>query len=85
MSNASTRAEHWSRTKSLLWTTLVIWFIFSYLVHWFADAFVGMTFLGFPVGFYFAGQGAQIVFVLLVFWFASRQNKIDEDCGVAEE
>jgi putative solute:sodium symporter small subunit len=32
-----------------------------------------------------AAQGSLIAFVVMLFWFASRQNKIDEECGVAEE
>jgi putative solute:sodium symporter small subunit len=32
-----------------------------------------------------AGQGSQIAFVLLIFWFVARQNSLDEEFGVAEE
>ena len=41
--------------------------------------------LGFPLGYYMAAQGSLIVFVILIFWFASRQNAIDEEFGVAED
>ena len=40
---------------------------------------------GFPLGFYFAAQGSLIVFVVGLFWFAWRQNKIDEEFGVQED
>jgi putative solute:sodium symporter small subunit len=40
--------------------------------------------LGFPLGFYMAAQGSLIVFVILIFWFSSKQNQIDEEYGVAE-
>ena len=77
-------AEHWSRTRRLMFTTLGIWFVFSYLVHWFADALNNSGFLGFPLGFYMAAQGSLVVFVVLLFWFARAQNKIDEEFGVQE-
>ena len=32
-----------------------------------------------------AAQGSLIVFVVLIFWFAHRQNQIDEEFGVAED
>ena len=32
-----------------------------------------------------AGQGAQIAFAILIFWYVNKQNQIDEDHGVAEE
>jgi putative solute:sodium symporter small subunit len=32
-----------------------------------------------------AAQGSLIVFVITIFWSTSRQEKIDEKYGVAEE
>jgi putative solute:sodium symporter small subunit len=32
-----------------------------------------------------AAQGSLIIFVVSLFWFASAQNKIDEEFGVQEE
>lgn len=77
--------EHWARTRSLMITTLVIWFIFSFGIHFFVNSLNEIVILGFPLGFYMAAQGSLIVFVVLIFWFSSRQNKIDEDCGFAED
>ncbi|MGI9298277.1 MAG: DUF4212 domain-containing protein [Gammaproteobacteria bacterium] len=78
------REAHWPRTRRLMFLTLGVWFVFSYLVHWFADALNGASFLGFPLGFYMAAQGSLIVFVVLLFWFAAAQDKIDRECGVQE-
>ena len=85
MSDDSKRAEHWRRTKSLMIVTLTIWFIFSYVVHWFAADLNSVTFFGWPLGFYMAAQGSEIVFVVTLFWFARAQHKIDSECGFAEE
>ena len=81
----SDQITHWRRTRSLMWVTLAIWFVFSFVVHWFADALNGASFLGFPLGFYMAAQGSLIVFVVLIFWFARTQDRIDRECGVAED
>jgi len=32
-----------------------------------------------------AAQGSLIVFVIQIFWFAHRQNQIDEEFNVAED
>lgn len=77
--------EYWSRTRSLMWTSLAIWAIFGFVIHFFARELNQITFLGFPLGFYMAAQGSLIVFVVQIFWFAWKQNKIDEECGVAED
>ncbi|PKP81541.1 MAG: DUF4212 domain-containing protein [Alphaproteobacteria bacterium HGW-Alphaproteobacteria-2] len=76
---------HWAKTRNLMWVALAIWAFFSFIIHFFVSALNGVTFLGFPLGFYMAAQGSLIVFVLLIFWFAHKQNKIDEEFGVAED
>ena len=76
---------HWSKTKTLMITTLVIWAFFSFFIHFFVSSLNSIVILGFPLGFYMAAQGSLIVFVVLIFWFASRQNAIDEEFGVAED
>lgn len=54
-------------------------------MHFFVTALNEIVIIGFPLGFYMAAQGSLIVFVVLIFWFASRQNRIDEEFGVAED
>ena len=78
-------AAWWDKTRGLMVTTLIIWFIFSFLIHFFVDALNNIVILGFPLGFYMAAQGSLIAFVVLIFWFAARQNSIDVEHGVAEE
>jgi len=78
-------AAHWGKTRSLMLTTLAIWAVFSFFIHMFVTSLNGVVILGFPLGYYMAAQGSLIVFVVLIFWFASRQNSIDEEFGVAED
>jgi len=79
------RDEYWGRTSKLMWTIMFWWFIFSFVVHLFAVQLNNIVILGFPLGFYMAAQGSLIAFVVLCFWNASAQNKIDEEFGVAED
>ena len=83
--DTSRRVEHWQRTKTLMFITLTIWFVFSFVVHWFANSLNAFTFLNFPLGFYMAAQGSEVVFVITLFWFVKAQHAIDRDCGFAEE
>jgi putative solute:sodium symporter small subunit len=78
-------AQYWDRTKRLMIITLVIWFFFSFVIHFFVHQLNEIVIFGFPLGFYMAAQGSLIIFVVLIFWFASRQNRIDEEFGVAEK
>jgi len=65
--------------------TLIIWFIFSFLVHWFAPQLNNITFMDFPLGYYMAAQGSLIVFVVQLFVFVKLQDKIDREFGMAED
>jgi putative solute:sodium symporter small subunit len=76
---------YWQRTSKLMYTLLVWWFIFSFGVHLFAPFLDQIRIIGFPLGFYMAAQGSLIAFVVLCFWNAKAQNRIDEEFGVAEE
>jgi putative solute:sodium symporter small subunit len=88
MANGATSSQHeahWEKTKTLTIITMVIWAFFSFGIHWFATALNSFTFFGWPVGFYMAAQGSLIVFVVLIWWSANRQEKIDEEFGFAED
>jgi putative solute:sodium symporter small subunit len=79
------REAHWRKTSRLMWTLMALWAFFGFVVHLFAVQLNTITFLGFPLGFYMAAQGSLIAFVILCFWNARAQNKIDEEFGVAED
>ena len=79
---SSKRNEHWAKTKSLTFTTLVFWAIVSFVIHWFGE---GLNSDAFPGAYFMAGMGSQIAFAVLVFWFSSRQNQIDEEFGFGED
>jgi putative solute:sodium symporter small subunit len=79
------RDAHWAKTSRLMWTIMGLWVFFSFIIPAFAVQLNSITIAGFPLGFYFAAQGSLISYVVLCFWNASAQNKIDEEFGVAED
>ncbi len=85
MTEPGRMVEYWVKTRNLLWITMILWVFFSFVIHFFVNALNQITFLGFPLGFYMAAQGSLIAFVLIIFFYAHRQNKIDEEFGVAED
>jgi putative solute:sodium symporter small subunit len=64
--------------------TLAIWFIFSIVIFMFGESLNNGSFLGYPLAYYMCAQGSIVIFVVLIFWFANRQEKIDEEFGFAE-
>jgi putative solute:sodium symporter small subunit len=79
------RDAHWSKTSRLMWTIMALWLFFSFIIPAFAVQLNNIVIAGFPLGFYMAAQGSLISYVVLCFWNASAQNKIDEEFGVAED
>jgi putative solute:sodium symporter small subunit len=79
------REQYWRRTSRLMWTIMVLWFVFSFVIHFFARDLNQITIIGFPLGFYFAAQGSLVAFVVLCFWNARAQNRTDREFGVAED
>ena len=80
----SNKEKHWEKTKGLMILTLVIWFIFGYLIFMFGSSLNEGSFLGYPLAYYMCAQGSIIAFVVLIFWFANKQEKIDEEFGFQE-
>ena len=80
----SNKEKHWEKTKGLMISTLIIWFVFGYLIFMFGTSLNSANFLGYPLAYYMCAQGSIIAFVVLIFWFANKQEKIDEEFGFAE-
>jgi putative solute:sodium symporter small subunit len=79
------RDAYWSRTSRLMWTIMGLWVFFSFVIPAFAAQLNQIKIFGFPLGFYFAAQGSLIFYVVVCFWNARAQNKIDKEFGVAED
>ena len=85
MQNTKSTDGYWKANISLLVKIFIVWFIVSFgfgiiLV----DQLNQFSFLGYPLGFWFAQQGSIYAFVLLIFVYAWRMAAIDREYGVEE-
>ena len=76
------REAHWSKTRNLTIVVLILWAIFALIVHLFAGGLNEISFIGFPLGYYFAVQGSLAIFVILIFVHNRLQDRIDDDAGL---
>ena len=81
----SNKEKHWEKSKNHMIVTLVIWFFFSTVIFMFGAEINSMSFLGYPLAYYMTAQGSLLAFVQLIFWFANKQENIDDECGFGEE
>jgi len=71
-------ARHWRRSIRLTVVLLVVWAIAGLGCGvWFAAELNEVTFLGFPLGFWFAQQGAIATFVVLILIYALTMRRYD--------
>ena len=78
--------KYWKENLRYIFIILAIWFGVSYLACiLLADALDAVKIGGFPLGFWFANQGSEIIFVILIFVYVSLMNKLDKKYGVYED
>ncbi|MCB0243150.1 MAG: DUF4212 domain-containing protein [Anaerolineae bacterium] len=86
MSKQGDTAAYWRANLRLMASLLVVWFVVSFgcgvlLADW-LDQF---RLFGFKLGFFFAQQGSIYVFVLLIFYYVWRMNRIEREYDVHED
>ena len=75
--------NYWRKNLRLLGVLLAIWFIVSYGCGiLFAEQLNQIEIGGFKLGFWFAQQGSIYVFIILIFVYVNRMNKLDKEYGV---
>lgn len=79
------RREYWRRNLRLIGVLFVVWFVVSFLAaiilaRPLTDVYFGEV----PLAFWMAQQGSIIVFVLIIFVYAWRMNKLDREFGVED-
>ncbi len=73
---------YWSANKRLIIICLIIWTLASFgMGIWFRPMFMDGDH-GSDIGFWFAQQGSILVFLVLIFVYAARMNRLDREYGV---
>jgi putative solute:sodium symporter small subunit len=77
---------YWKRNLTLVSVLLVVWFLASYgFGILLADQLNSIRIGGFQLGFWFAQQGSQYVFIILIFIYVYKMNKLDKEFQFDEE
>ena len=78
--------KYWQTNIKYVSILLTIWFVVSYVCGiLFANDLDKIKMGGFPLGFWFANQGSEIVFVFLIVIYVNLMNKLDKKYGVDEQ
>jgi len=76
---------YWRSALRLTGVLLGVWAAVSFLPGWFAEELNQFVFFGWPFGFYMAGQGALIIFLLIVWIYDRGMTRIERRHGLDGE
>ena len=77
---------YWSANVRIILICLAIWALVSFgFAILLRPLLSGIPVGGTDLGFWFAQQGSILVFLGLIFFYAWRMNKLDQEHGVEEE
>ena len=80
------RRIYWQTNLRVIFGCLVIWaFVSLGLGILLAEPLNSLSLGGYPLGFWFAQQGSIYTFLVLIFFYAWRMNKLDKEFDVDEE
>lgn len=86
MSLSEKQRQYWRRNLKLTAALLALWFVVSFVFAWFAVPLSSLVIplLDFPAAYYIGAQGALIVYVLILFFYARRMRRYDREFDVDE-
>ena len=76
--------EYWRKNLRITGILLAIWFVVTFVVGYFARD-LNFSFFGWPFSFWMGAQGALVVYVVIIGYYAYYMNRLDQEYGVQEE
>ncbi|HET8744591.1 MAG TPA: DUF4212 domain-containing protein [Ramlibacter sp.] len=84
METSPRHREYWQRNLRITGILLAIWFVVTFVVGYFARD-LNFRFFGWPFSFWMGAQGALVIYVAIIWYYARYMNRLDQEYGVAEE
>ncbi|NCT96304.1 MAG: DUF4212 domain-containing protein [Comamonadaceae bacterium] len=75
--------QYWRKNLNITAILLAIWFVVTFVVGYFARD-LHFNFFGWPFSFWVGAQGALVVYVAIIAYYAWYMNKLDIEHGVDE-
>jgi len=74
---AAARAAHWERSRKMTMLLLVLWLATGFGTVFFARELSRFEVFGWPLSFYMAAQGASLVSLAIIGFYAWRMRRLD--------
>lgn len=76
--------RYWRKNLRVTGLLLSIWFVVTFVVAYFARE-LSFSVFGWPFSFWVGAQGALVVYLLIIGFYAWYMNRLDLEHDVAEE
>jgi putative solute:sodium symporter small subunit len=77
-------AAYWRRNLRITGALLAVWFVVTFVATYFARQ-LSFNFFGWPFSFWMAGQGALLVYLLLIGLYARAMARLERELGLDGE
>ena len=75
--------EYWRKNITITLVLLAIWAFVTFVVGYFARD-LSFNFFGWPFAFWMGGQGALVIYCVIIWYYARYMGQLDQEYGVAE-
>ena len=75
--------DYWRKNITITTILLMIWAVVTFVVGWYARE-MSFNFFGWPFSFWVGGQGALVIYVIIIGYYARYMNRLDIEYGVQE-
>ena len=76
--------DYWRKNLRITGILLAIWFVVTFVVGYLARDVFSFNFFGWTFAFWMGAQGALVIYVLIIWFYARYMGALDEQYGVAE-
>jgi putative solute:sodium symporter small subunit len=75
--------QYWQKNLRVTGILLAIWFVVTFVVSYYARE-LSFNFFGWPFSFWMGAQGALVIYILIIGYYAHYMGKLDIEYGVEE-
>jgi putative solute:sodium symporter small subunit len=76
--------RYWRINLRLTAVLLAVWAVVTFVPIYWAQELNRIEFMGWPLGFYIGAQGALVVYLALVWFYAFIMDRLDRELAVGE-
>jgi putative solute:sodium symporter small subunit len=84
VTSSDSRLRYWRRNLRVTAVLMLLWFVVTFVVAYFARE-LSFEFFGWPFSYWVGAQGALIVYLGIIAFYARYMNRLDREHDVAEE